>query len=160
MFDTREGKYYDDIASMRPGKVTRNGVMSMVNIDVRQSSTLSTRRFQRAAPERRRTERYAVFPKCGDRPGLHKHSAITADGYCMCPIAAATADFDGKYAMEDIYRNRSGNDGILQPGEDLESRRLPRQNVFSQIPMRVRRFPVLTAKQPNTAKNGFPTLRR
>lgn len=120
MFDSREGEYFDDAARYNSGRVTRNGVMSMIDIDV-----ANLRRFMR-----------------GDFNGRFPTStpfAVAKGGGLVSSWAPATAsdipqkegwvfyvsdrrgdtDFDGEYDMEDIYSNSPGNTGSLESGEDF-----------------------------------------
>ncbi len=122
MFDTREGLYYDQKSTTYYSnanfdnfkKVPREGVMSMVDIDI-----ANLRRFLR-----------------GDFNGLFSIATpfYTAAGHTLrntdIPDKAGwvlyvsdrrgDADFDGEIDMEDIYGAAPGNDGIMQPGEDLD----------------------------------------
>lgn len=126
MFDTREGLYYDDRSatyysnasfdnpSGTPRKIARNGVMSMVDIDV-----ANLRRFLRG-------DFNGLFPT--DTPfatakgGSLVNTDIPERGGWVLYVSdrRGDADFDGEFDMEDIYGAAPGNDGILQPGEDLQ----------------------------------------
>jgi len=103
MFDTREGTYYDDATKYSSNKVTRNGIMSMLTIDV-----ANLRRFLR-----------------GDFDGLFQggltSSSIPSNNGWVVYVSdrRGDSDFDGKYAMEDIY-GTTPNAGVLDPGEDIE----------------------------------------
>lgn len=113
MFDTREGEYYDSASYYTAGRVTRNGVMSMIDIDV-----ANLRRFLRGDFD-------GLFPT--DTPfALAKGSGLTDEdipskgGWVMyVSDRRGDADFDGEYDMEDIYGASPGNDGTLQLGEDV-----------------------------------------
>ncbi|MGD9628643.1 MAG: hypothetical protein AB7V18_05320 [Pyrinomonadaceae bacterium] len=122
IFDTREGLYYDEkgttyysnanFDSFR--KVSWNGVMSMVDIDV-----ANLRRFLRGDFD-------GLFPT--DTPfanaagrGLTHSDIPDVNGWVFYfSDRRGDVDFDGKYDMEDIYGSAPGNDGILQTGEDLD----------------------------------------
>jgi Tfp pilus assembly protein PilX len=115
MFDTREGTYYNDVARYTAGRVTRNGVMSMVDIDV-----ANLRRFLRG-------DFNGLFPT--DTPfavsnsnvGLVNSDIPQKEGWVLyVSDRRGDEDFDGEYDMEDIYGNSPGNDGNLQTGEDLD----------------------------------------
>lgn len=114
MFDTREGTYFDDAARYTSGRVTRNGVMSMIDIDV-----ANLRRFLRGDFD-------GLFPTNtpfalnNGNVGLTSANIPQNGGWIFyVSDRRGDADFDGEYDMEDIYGNSPGNDGILQLGEDL-----------------------------------------
>lgn len=116
LFDTREGAhydlrsstYYDDIR-----KLTRNGVMSMIDIDM-----ANLRRFLRGDFD-------GLFPN--DTPfaidtgnSLRSADVPHRDGYVLyVSDRRGDYDFDGDFDMEDIYGSGKGNDGIMQKGEDV-----------------------------------------
>ncbi len=115
MFDAREGEYYDDITRYTAGKVTRNGVMSMIDIDV-----ANLRRFLRG-------DFNGLFPTntpfalANGNVGLVNTNIPDLGGWVFyVSDRRGDSDFDGKYAMEDIYGAAPGNNGVLDPGEDLE----------------------------------------
>ncbi len=122
MFDAREGlyydskskTYYDDVYYDNYKKVARNGVMSMVDIDV-----ANLRRFLRGDFDGR-------FPTGTPFSTLMGHSLTAADvpqenGWVLyVSDRRGDANFNGKYDMEDVYGAAPGNDGILQKGEDVD----------------------------------------
>lgn len=119
MFDSREGTYFDDATRYTAGRVTRNGVMSMVNVDL-----ANLRRFLRG-------DFNGLFPN-GVAPNdtlasqtfarAMLNTDIPENGGWVLYVSDRRGDgnFDGEYDMEDVYGNAPGNDGILQPGEDLD----------------------------------------
>lgn len=122
MFDAREGLYYDsksktyysDTYYDNYKKVARNGVMSMVDIDV-----ANLRRFLRGDFDGR-------FPAGTPFSNLMGHSLTKDDvpqenGWVLyVSDRRGDANFNGKYDMEDVYGAAPGNDGILQKGEDVD----------------------------------------
>src|SRR5690606_24999255 len=122
MFDAREGlyydskskTYYDDTYYDNYKKVARNGVMSMVDIDV-----ANLRRFLRGDFDGR-------FPTGTPFSTSMGHSLTAADvpqenGWVLyVSDRRGDANFNGKYDMEDVYGAAPGNDGILQKGEDVD----------------------------------------
>lgn len=116
MFDTREGEYYDERSTTYYNdlsKLTRNGVMSMVDIDVG-----NLRRFFRG-------DFNGLFPT--DTPyaiakgsGLASTDVPLREGWIFyVSDRRGDADFDGELDMEDIYGAAPGNNGILEVGEDV-----------------------------------------
>ncbi|MEO8650026.1 MAG: hypothetical protein ABI539_12745, partial [Acidobacteriota bacterium] len=125
MFDTREGLYYDERnKTYYPDgiydnfqKLSRNGVMSMIDIDV-----ANLRRFLRG-------DFNGLFAT--DTPfainngtiGLKNTDIPNRGGWVLyVSDRRGDDDFDGEFDMEDIYGNAAsgGNDGIIQKGEDLQ----------------------------------------
>jgi len=118
MFDSREGEYYDAVARYTAGKVTRNGVMSMIDIDV-----ANLRRFLRG-------DFNGLFPTTTPFAGTAGHSLTASfngttdipqkEGWVLyVSDRRGDADFDGEYDMEDIYSNSPGNTGGMENGEDV-----------------------------------------
>lgn len=122
LFDTREGLYYDqksttyysnsNFDSFR--KVPRNGVMSMIDIDV-----ANLRRFLRG-------DFNGFFPT-DTAFALANGGSLTNDdvpensGWVLYfSDRRGDVDFDGEFDMEDVYGSAPGNDGFLQPGEDTD----------------------------------------
>lgn len=121
MFDMREGFYYDQRSTAYYSdlsKVTRSGVMSMVDIDV-----ANLRRFLRG-------DFNGLFPI--DTPfavsnggaGLMNSHIPQENGWVVyVSDRRGDADFDGEYDMEDVYGNSLGsggpNTGGMQLGEDV-----------------------------------------
>lgn len=115
MYDSREGTYYDDPSLYTANRVTQNGVMSMVDIDV-----ANLRRFLRGDFD-------GLFP--GHTPFAPNNGSLTLkksdipdnNGWVLyVSDRRGDYDFDGEYDMEDVYGANPGNDGIKQPGEDLQ----------------------------------------
>ena len=121
MFDTREGTYFDNIANTPASpNLSRNGVMSMIDIDV-----ANLRRFLRGdfnglfpngiAPNS------TPFAVANGNIGLANANIPQRGGWVVyVSDRRGDSDFDGKYDMEDVYGASPGNDGILQSGEDLD----------------------------------------
>jgi hypothetical protein len=122
MFDAREGLYYDERSTTYYAngsydnfqKVARNGVMSMVDIDV-----ANLRRFLRG-------DFNGLFPI--DTPfalanggnGLRNSDVPDKNGWVLyVSDRRGDADFDGEFDMEDVYGAAPGNDGAIQKGEDI-----------------------------------------
>ena len=123
MFDTREGTYFDNIANT-PGapNVSRNGVMSMVNIDI-----ANLRRFLRGdfdllfpnstVPGNALYTPFAATPAAAGN-GLRALNVPDVGGWVFyISDRRGDGNFDGEYDMEDVYGN---NDNTTQPGEDLD----------------------------------------
>lgn len=122
IFDTREGLYYDEKSTTYYSnsnfdsfkKVSWNGAMSMLDIDVG-----NLRRFLRG-------DFNNLFPT--DTPfataaghGLRNTDIPDLNGWVVyVSDRRGDADFDGKYDMEDVYGAAPGNDGLMQKGEDLD----------------------------------------
>lgn len=118
MFDTREGEYYDERSTTYISdlsRVTRNGVMSMVDIDV-----ANLRRFLRG-------DFNGLFPTTTPFATTNSGSLRSGDvpqreGWVLyVSDRRGDADFDGELDMEDIYSAAPGNTGSLQPGEDVNT---------------------------------------
>lgn len=116
MFDTREGEHYDKRSTTyysNLSRLTRNGVMSMIDVDV-----ANLRRFFRG-------DFNGLFPT--DTPfatskggvGLTNTDIPQLGGWVIYfSDRRGDFDFDGEFDMEDIYGSGHGNDGTKQPGED------------------------------------------
>ena len=110
MFDTREGTFFDDDTIYRfnatQKKVTRNGVMSMIDIDI-----ANLRRFLRG-------DFNGLFPN-----GLKSSDIPQKDGWVLhISDRRGDEDFDGEYDMEDIYgldKTYGSDGGLPQAGEDV-----------------------------------------
>lgn len=114
MFDTREGTYFDSAASYTAGRVTRNGVMSMIDIDVANLRRFLRGDFNGLFPT---TTPFAVS---NANVGLMNTNIPEKNGWVLyISDRRGDADFDGEYDMEDVYGATPGNDGIRQEGEDL-----------------------------------------
>jgi hypothetical protein len=117
MFDTREGLYNDGItvSTVYPGgNVPLNGVMSLVDVDVANLRAFLDGNYNLTMPQTG-----TVFATANSR-GLKNTDVPEANGWVLyLSDRRGDGDFDGEYDMEDIYGN---NDGILQPGEDINNR--------------------------------------
>lgn len=117
LFDTREGTYYDERSSTyysNLANVTRNGVMSLIDIDV-----ANLRRFLRG-------DFNGLFPTTTPFAvsnggfGLRNTDVPQREGWVFyVSDRRGDADFDGELDMEDIYSFAPGNGGTLQNGEDI-----------------------------------------
>ncbi len=114
MFDTREGVYNDNLnttTNLPAGTVTRNGVMSMVDIDVGNLRKFLKGDFDGMLPI---TTPGAIAH--GGNPLLGGDVPQDRGWVVTVSDRRGDYDFDGEYDMEDIYGN---NDTLLQPGEDV-----------------------------------------
>lgn len=119
MFDTREGTYFDERSTTyysNLNNVTRNGVMSVIDIDV-----ANLRRFLRG-------DFNGLFPTntpyavSNSGVGLRNIDVPQREGWVFyVSDRRGDADFDGELDMEDIYSAAPGNGGTLQPGEDINN---------------------------------------
>lgn len=119
MFDTREGEYYDERSTTyynNLSRVTRNGVMTMVDIDI-----ANLRRFLRG-------DFNGLFPT--DTPlatakggiGLMSGDVPSREGWIFyVSDRRGDADFDGELDMEDILSPAPGNTSTMQVGEDVNN---------------------------------------
>ena len=122
MFDSREGEHFDQASTTYYSdlsRLTRNGVMSMVDIDL-----ANLRRFFRG-------DFNGLFPV--DTPfaisnggvGLRNIDIPERQGWVLyVSDRRGDADFDGQFDMEDVYGAGLGNDDTLQLGEDLNGNNL------------------------------------
>jgi len=117
MFDTREGEHYDARSSTYytdQRRLTNNGVMSMVDVDIANLRRFLRGDFDGLFP----TNTYFAINNGG--VGLTKADIPSRDGYVLyVSDRRGDYDFDGEFDMEDIYGANKGNDGIKQPGEDI-----------------------------------------
>ncbi|NOT48959.1 MAG: hypothetical protein HOP17_14565 [Acidobacteria bacterium] len=128
MFDTREGTFYDNIANTPAApNVSRNGVMSMINIDIANLRRFLRGDFDQLFPNSSVVGNalYTPFAATAAAGGVGLRSGnIPDNGGWVVYLSdrRGDSDFDGKYAMEDIYATTAsgGNDGTMQPGEDLD----------------------------------------
>lgn len=117
MFDTREGEYYDERSTTyytNLSNVTRNGVMSLVDIDI-----ANLRRFLRG-------DFNGLFPTttpfAASNGSLQNTHVPQREGWIFyVSDRRGDADFDGEFDMEDIYGAAPGNDGTMQAGEDIDN---------------------------------------
>ena len=116
MFDSREG-IYD--AAMNTGTIYGTnvpwaGVMSMVDIDVANLKRFLDGEFNTSMPIN--TDYYT---KQTPKHVLRNTDVPQVNGWVIyASDRRGDSDFDGEYDMEDVYGN---NDGILQPGENINS---------------------------------------
>lgn len=126
MFDSREGLYYDSDAASAftdyypnfyyagGAKVSWNGVMSMIDIDV-----ANLRRFLRG-------DFNGLFPAGTTFANVAGRSLLNTDipdlnGWVLyVSDRRGDSDFDGKYDMEDVYVSNPCNNGTMDTGEDLD----------------------------------------
>ncbi len=126
MFDTREGLYNEDIntGSVYGTNVPKAGVMSMVDIDV-----ANLKRFLDGAYNISMPTAGTKFSTANGR-GLANTDVPEANGWVLyISDRRGDGDFDGEYDMEDVYGN---NDGILQPGEDVNNNGVLDTNFFNE----------------------------
>lgn len=109
MFDAREGFHFDlrgDATYYADStRLTRNGAMSMIDIDM-----ANLRRFLRGDFDN-------LFP---NNPTVR--NTIPQENGWVVYVSDRRGDnnFDGELDMEDVYGAGQGNDGTIQPGEDLD----------------------------------------
>lgn len=123
MFDTREGLYFDSRSTTyysnanfsNFSKVPRNGVMSMIDIDVANLRRFLRGDFNGLFP----TD--TVFATAVGRGLINTDIPSEAGWVLYVSDRRGDADFDGEFDMEDIYGAAPGNDGVIQPGEDLQT---------------------------------------
>jgi hypothetical protein len=111
MFDTREGVHNDNL-SLNGTTVTRNGVMSMVDIDVNNLRRFLDGEFNNLLPT-------SGTPYTDSTSGVSlKNTSVPQNRGWVFYVSDRRGDFDfdGEYDMEDIYGN---NDNNLQKGEDV-----------------------------------------
>lgn len=114
MFDSREGIYDFTINANSvygSGNVPKAGVMSLVDIDVANMKRFLDGNFDSYMPT-------AGTPyTTANGHALRGSDVPQANGWVVyVSDRRGDYDFDGEYDMEDVFGN---NDGILQPGEDV-----------------------------------------
>lgn len=119
MFDTREGTYFDERSTTyysNLSNVTRNGVMSLIEIDVANLRRFLRGDFNGLFPT---TTPFAVS---NSGVGLRNVDVPQREGWVFyVSDRRGDADFDGELDMEDIYSAAPGNGGTLQLGEDINN---------------------------------------
>lgn len=119
MFDTREGLYNDTSSVFNPTSATAPGygsnvpwagVMSMIDIDIANLKKFLDGTWNANMP--------TGTPYYNATGHVLRGSDIPQNNGWVFYISDRRGDydFDGEYDMEDVYGN---NDGILQPGEDV-----------------------------------------
>ncbi len=115
MFDTREGLYNDDLntGTAYGSNVPKAGVMSLIDVDVANLRNFLDGNFNLSMPAAG-----TRFVAANSR-ALRHSDVPDANGWVLYVTdRRGDTDFDGEYDMEDIYGN---NDGLLQPGEDINN---------------------------------------
>ncbi len=117
MFDTREGEYYDERSTTYITdltKLTRNGLMAMVDVDIANLRRFFRGDFNGLFPT---TTPYAVS-KGG--VGLLNTDVPQREGWVVyVSDRRGDANFNGRLDMEDVYSPAPGNTGTMQNGEDI-----------------------------------------
>lgn len=127
MFDTREGLYFDGSAfnttTAYGKKVPWNGVMSMIDIDIANLKAFLDGTYDNQMPVG------TPFATTLGRK-LKASDVPEANGYVFyVSDRRGDFDFDGEYDMEDVY---GGNDGMLQPGEDINNNGTLQADYFNE----------------------------
>ncbi len=116
MFDTREGIYNFTINTNSvygAGNVPLAGVMSLIDVDVDNLGKFLEGNFDSVLPTTPTT-----FTTAKGR-ALRGSDVPDSNGWVVyVSDRRGDNDFDGEYDMEDVFGN---NDGILQPGEDVNN---------------------------------------
>lgn len=114
MFDTREGLYNDSINATNlygANYVPRNGVMSVVEIDVGDLRNFLAGSYDNLLPTN------TVYAAA--RGSLRASNVPSANGWVMyVSDRRGDRDFDGEYDMENIFIDAANLDN-MQPGEDV-----------------------------------------
>ncbi len=122
MFDTREGLYNDTSAVFNPTStygtnVPWAGVMSMVDIDVGNLKKFLDGVWDANMPTGTPFHAAKGHVLRGNDIPQPTNTNPKAGGWVLyVSDRRGDYDFDGEYDMEDVYGN---NDGIMQPGEDV-----------------------------------------
>ncbi len=134
MFDSREGLA---TAASVPTLPTRNGVMSMIDIDAGNLRKFLKGDFDGMLPT---TTPYAI-----SKLGISlKSTDIPQDRGWVFYVSDRRGDydFDGEYDMEDVYgavvagtKPYGGNDGILQGGEDVNKSGVLEADYVNEAPL-------------------------
>ncbi len=116
MFDAREGLYFDERSTAfysNLARLPRNGVMSMIDIDIANLRRFLRGDFDGTFP----VDTQFAISRGG--AGLRAEDIPQQGGWVLyVSDRRGDADFDGEYDMEDIYGISPGNDNNLQLGED------------------------------------------
>lgn len=132
MFDSREGLYYDQRSTTyystsaygtlnsSSQKLSRNGGMSMIDIDVANLRRFLRGDFNGLFPT---NTPFATTKGSGLRASWDPSATQdipSREGWVVyLSDRRGDEDFDGQFDMEDVYGNAPGNDGVLQLGEDV-----------------------------------------
>ncbi|MGD9561170.1 MAG: hypothetical protein AB7F88_03010 [Pyrinomonadaceae bacterium] len=123
IFDTREGEHYDERSSSHYAnlnRLTRNGIMSMIDIDVANLRRFLRGDFNGLFPSGTAATTGTPFSEAKGS-GLTDADIPQSEGWVIyVSDRRGDADFDGEFDMEDIYGSGFGNDGTMQTGEDLQ----------------------------------------
>jgi hypothetical protein len=128
MFDAREGFYFDDRDTSGTAyyddltKLPRNGVMSLVDIDVANLRRFFRGDFNGLFPSGSVASGFGTpFSEANGGTGL-RNSDIPQNGGWVVYVSDRRGDvnFDGELDMEDVYGLDPGNNNNLDPGEDLD----------------------------------------
>lgn len=131
MFDTREGLYNEGIninnTYGNPNRIPLNGAMGLIDVDIN-----NLRQFLMGTWDNLTPNVGTKFSTANAR-GLRAADVPTSNGWVLyISDRRGDHDFDGEYDGEDIYGN---NDGILQPGEDINRNGVLDTNYVNEAPM-------------------------
>lgn len=119
MFDTREGMYFDQATTTyypNLNRVPRNGVMSMIDIDVANLRRFLRGDFDGTFP----TDTYFATEFNGGN-GLRGSDIPELEGWVLyVSDRRGDANFDGEFDMENVYQLALETIASPQPGEDLD----------------------------------------
>ena len=131
MFDTREGLYNDSLSDSNlsslylNGSIPWAGVMSMIDIDVANLRSFLSGNFDSQMPT---NTLYATK----EGHAFRAMDVPQANGWVLyVSDRRGDYDFDGQYDMEDVY---GPNDGVLQPGEDVNANGVLDVNYTNEAP--------------------------
>lgn len=127
MFDTREGTYFDErsttyypnhnlLSGATNDRLTRNGIMAMIDIDVSNLRRFLRGDFNGLFPT---TTPFAIS-KGG--VGLVHTDVPQREGWVVyVSDRRGDENFNGRLDMEDVYSPAPGNSGTMQNGEDVNN---------------------------------------
>ncbi len=119
MFDTREGLYYDQASMTYYPDLTmvpRNGVMSMIDIDVANLRRFLRGDFDGGFPT---NTYFATTFNSGN--GIRGSDIPELEGWVLyVSDRRGDANFDGEFDMENVYQFAGETIASPQPGEDLD----------------------------------------
>lgn len=137
MFDTREGLYNDTSSVFNPlttygTNVPWAGVMSMVDIDVANLKKFLDGVWDANMPSGTLYAAATGHVLRGNDIPQPTNTNPKAGGWVLyVSDRRGDYDFDGEYDMEDVYGN---NDGIRQPGEDLNGNNTLQADYTNEAP--------------------------